>query len=261
MKTDTTEPVYETSKTEDKDKADKDNFNNRMERSIHGNKIQENEKESTVSTKMHKKEKYEDQNLDMKLYLLPSLIEVNNEYILDKAISRAEKEEFVRPKDMTMKHSTNEADEVDTYKDIIEEAKTVDPLEILSEVVIDSDLCSPKTFVLNKINTDSGLHDKDQDSEDDRKTIISKIQENIEVIDLYERRIKSIAQTIIKHETACEENIKYFPELNGQNKEKTKLNIAENNWSPERIGKDILLFLLLLLLGLVLLHLTLDPSC
>ena len=282
MKTKTTEPVYETSKTKhrdiEKNEADKDNFINEMETSIHERKMQENdnEAESTVSTKRRKEEKYQDQKLNIKLFPIPSVTEVNN-----VATSRAEKEEIVRPKDMTMKHSTKEADEIDTDENIIVEAKTVDQFNILSEVVIDSDLCSPGTSIRKKMNTESELNNKDQDRKDDKKTIISKIQENIQVIDLYERRIKSIAQTIIKHETACEENVKHFPELNvkdGQNKEKlkTKLNIAEINcflklvnnqailcfiiYHIFQIGKDIMLFLLLLLLGLVLLYLTLDPS-
>ena len=56
------------------------------------------------------------------------------------------------------------------------------------------------------------LTDKTQELPDDtsgvsRQSLISKIEENIQTINLYERRIKSIGQIIIAHESSCLGNI------------------------------------------------------
>ena len=40
-----------------------------------------------------------------------------------------------------------------------------------------------------------------------RQSLISKIEKNIQAINLYERRIKSIGQIIIEHESSCLGNI------------------------------------------------------
>merc|ERR1719219_1731631 len=156
-----------------------------------------------------------------------------------------------------MKYSENVTHDIN-----IDKSKTNDDNNLLSEVDAESNPYSPKASVL-----ESGYPDTEQGSENARQNLISKIQDNIQVIDLYERRIKCIAQTIIEHESECEKNIKYFPQSNvqkGRNKEKlqskSRWGQVDNNWFLERIGKDLILFLLLLLLGLVLLYLTLDPS-
>jgi len=89
-----------------------------------------------------------------------------------------------------------------------------------------------------------------------KENLISKIEENIEVIDLYERRIKSMAQTIINHESDCEENIKNMPSFDWNNgRDKDTKDFQTNVCFPDGIVRDFLLILFLVLLGLVLLDL------
>lgn len=89
-----------------------------------------------------------------------------------------------------------------------------------------------------------------------KENLISKIEENIEVIDLYERRIKSMAQTIINHESDCEENIKNMPSFDWNNgRDEDTKDFQTNVCFPDGIVRDFLLILFLVLLGLVLLDL------
>jgi len=262
METDGSEPVFETSKMKDinisTNETNNDKFNTEMEKCIlHGETIKcYTENQPTIPNKKPKEEKIGDQSFG-KECLVPSATEVKTEDILIKDLASNEQEEIMRPSVIEMKYSKNVTHDID-----MEKFKTNEDNNLLSEVDMESNPYSPKAPVL-----ESGYPDTEQDSENARQNLLSKIQDNIQVIDLYERRIKCIAQTIIEHESECEKNIKYFHQSNVQkerNKEKLQSKSSrrqvDNIWFLERIGKDLILFLLLLLLGLVLLYLTLDPS-